>query len=77
MSAKQPTKKQRLAEANAQSRKAQIRPGGPGSLIATYSPSATGSEERARAVRDALRAKGWIVVMDRDFTLVATADYSE
>lgn len=71
------TRKQRLAEANAQSRKVQIRPGGQGSIIATYSPKVTGTEERARAVRDALRSKGWLVVMDRDFTIVATVDAPE
>lgn len=77
MSAKQRTKEQRLAEANAQSRKVQIRSGGPGSLIATYSPSVTGSEKRARAMRDALRSKGWFVVMYRDFSITATVDVPE
>lgn len=77
MSANQRSKEQRLAEANAQSRKVQIRSGGRGSLIATYSPSVTGGEKRARAVRDALRSKGWLVVMDRDFTVTATVDVPE
>jgi hypothetical protein len=71
------TSKQRRAEANAQSSRVQFRSGGRGSLIASYSPSATGSEARARAVRDALRSKGWLVVMDRDFTITATVDVSD
>jgi hypothetical protein len=66
----------RRREANAQSSRAQITSGGPGAVIATYKGTTMRSAEHARGVATKLRSLGWVVVVDRDNTVTATATYS-
>lgn len=66
----------RRREANAQGGRVAITSGGPGSLIATYKGTTMRSKEHAQGVATKLRSLGWVVVVDKDNTVTATASYS-
>jgi hypothetical protein len=74
---KKPTRTERLAEANGQSRNVEIRSGGPRTIVAHYRATHLRSKDHANNIAKALRSKGWRAIVTSQPEVTATVEVDD